>query len=167
MQQCRLHVTPLVNEGLFIAGSRKRGFSISHPEKLERVSELPLIQNTHPNAMRIIVDAALSRAGLQSRTEIEVDALDMMIELASRGDYCIIAPYTAIHGHVQDGTLSAAPVENLRVNWQVVTSNSRPVSVAARVFNDMLAARCHALVRSKMWKTGKFLYPALPFVDSS
>ena len=144
---------------MFIAGSRERGFNISCPQKLERVSELPLIQNTHPNAMRIIVDAALSRAGLQSRTEIEVDALDMMIELASKGEYCIIAPYTAIHSHLQDKTLSAAPVSDLRVNWLVVTSNSRPVSLAARVFEGMLAAHCQALVRSNVWKTGKFLYP--------
>lgn len=153
-----LRATPLVNESLFVAGSRERGFELSSPEPLEKIARLPLIQNTQPNAMRIIVDAAFARAGLQSRADIEVDAIDMMIDLASRGDYCIIAPYSAIHSHVYKNTITASPVVTLSVTWQVIVSKNSYTSLSTRIFEKMLVNECRKLIVEGTWKTGKMLY---------
>lgn len=154
-----LRTRPLVNEALFVAGSRSHGFSLSSPESLEKIASLPLIQNTQPNAMRIIVDAAFARAGLQSRADIEVDAIDMMIDLASKGHYCIIAPYSAIHRHLNRNTITAAPVTNLSVTWQAVVSGSSYVSLSTKIFEKMLVNECRNLIMQGVWKTGKMLYP--------
>lgn len=151
-----LTLRPLVNEALCIVAPPRRRFELSRTEPLESIARLSLVQNRRPNAMRLILDAALSRAGLSSHTEIEVDALDMMIELVVAGPYCIVAPYSSIHDYIETRRISAAPIAGLRVTWQIVVSSRRPISVAVRRFEEMLVSKCKALIETRKWETAQF-----------
>lgn len=151
-----LALRPLANEALFIVGPPARQFKVAHAESLESIARLPLVQNTRPNAMRLILETAFSRAGLSSRTAIEVDALDMMTELAVAGSYCFVAPYSSIQHHIETGKISAAPIAGLRITWQIVVSSRRPVSLAVRRFEEMLVSKCKMLIDTHKWETGQF-----------
>lgn len=153
-----LVLKPLVNEALCIVGPPDRMFRASRAESLQDIAALPLVQNCRPNAMRLIVDKAMSRAGLESQTAMEVDALSVMIDLAAAGPYCAAAPYSAVQHHVEAQRVSAAPIVGLTITWQVVAASGRPMSVAARMFETMLIAQCAAAIQQRKWRTGKLIH---------
>lgn len=153
-----LVVRPLVNEALFIVGAPERGLRASRSECLKDIAKLPLVQNTRPNGMRLILEKAISRAGFENHTVMEVDAIGMMIDLAAAGPYCAVAPFSAIQNHVEAQRVSAAPIAGLAITWQVVAASDRPISVAARAFEEMLVFECRTAIHLGKWKTGKLIY---------
>lgn len=148
---------PLINESLFLVGARERALDTGKAVTLSYLKGLPLIQNSKPNGLRLILEKALVLQGLSADTRIEVDTLGVMIDLVAAGPYFTVLPYSAIHNEVRSGRVTAAPIKGAAITWQVVSATGRPQTAASRLFEGQLRSRSVQLVRTGTWKTGKAL----------
>ncbi len=71
---------PLVSESLLLVGAPSAGLSADRPVDLEELARLPLVQNTLPNGVRLVLERAMARRGLAPRTALEVDSQPVTIK---------------------------------------------------------------------------------------
>jgi LysR family transcriptional regulator, nitrogen assimilation regulatory protein len=149
---------PLANESLFLVG-KAEGAPVSSAGTiaLKQLKGLPLVLNGRPNGMRATLDRALARAGVEANTQVEVDALAVILDLVVTGPYFTVLPYSSIERDVLAGRLAAVPLQGLSLTWHVVSAKGRATSLAARLFERKLRERCRELVSTVRWKTGKLL----------
>lgn len=98
---------PLLTEAMVVIGDAAR-FRPDQALGLDDVARLPLILPGRPHRLRLLVDQAMAEARLDSRPEIEVDALTVIKELCRRGEGVTILPYSAVQAEVAAGLLSTA-----------------------------------------------------------
>lgn len=127
-----LHCSPLFTEALLLVGPPSAGLALDQPVPLVRLSDLPQIATARTNSLRRIVDRALRRADLDYRPAIEVNTRGLMFELIEDGFGYTVLPSSGVLSRVARGQVTASPIEDLRITWQIATARTRPLTFAAR-----------------------------------
>ena len=93
----RWSVTPLVQEKLFVIGSRT-GSTKKIPEKvnLHTLKDLPLILPTPGHGLRQAIDLALATAKIRPKLAAEIDSLDLLMASVEAGIGHTIQPWGAV-----------------------------------------------------------------------
>lgn len=140
----------LLQERLFLAAPRGT-FGEASSLSLEEVATRPLVLTQRPNAMRIVLEEALSARGLTFTSVLDANSSRVQTEMAAAGVGCAVLPYSALARDVEDGRLQAVPIEDLRITWTLIHSRERALSVAAQRLVDTLLEISAGHVDSGKW----------------
>lgn len=142
---------PFISEQLYIVGPPDSGLDISVPVPLSYLSNKPMVLTSRPNSLRLVVENALGNARLPLNPVVDGNSTDMMTGLVSRGLAYSILPYCAAWKALRAGTLCAAPIENLRIDWVLLYPSHRGPSVATRKFKETLFDVARSRILSGEW----------------
>jgi LysR family tcuABC transcriptional regulator len=151
----RWSVTPLLEEKLFLIGSRA-GTAGAAPAKL-RVAQLagvPLILPTGPHGLRSTLDAAFARARVRPQVVAEIDSLAMLMDAVDAGLGCTLQPWAALGRFPDAGErfrlseISDPQARRLNSLCSLSDDELSPAALAARV---VLAECARQLVRDGRW----------------
>ncbi|GGC76660.1 LysR family transcriptional regulator [Chelatococcus reniformis] len=139
----------LLAEDLFLMSAPDEPFARPHGRTyLREIGETPMILPHRPHVLRDLVD----QCGMEPSSVIEVDALTLMVELASAGKGVTLLPIHAVD-HLARGKIAATPLADKGMSWDVTLcySSLRPLSEAAQETYRAVRAEVHRLVEDGRW----------------
>ncbi|HZY17304.1 MAG TPA: LysR substrate-binding domain-containing protein [Ramlibacter sp.] len=151
----RWSVTPLLQEKLFLIGSRRGDAPAGATRiRMAALKGVPLILPTGPHGLRSTVDAAFARVRLRPTLSAEIDSLAMLMDAVDHGLGSTVQPWAAI-GRYPDGAqrfqlAEIADPQVRRINSLCSLSDDElsPAALAARV---VLADCARELVGGGRW----------------
>jgi LysR family nitrogen assimilation transcriptional regulator len=153
-----LRIVPVMMENLVLVGPPAAGLSMHTPVRFSTLAPEQMILPSPRHGLRKIMDQCAAEAGFTICASVEADSLGAMIELV-RHDFGFTAlPLASIYGHLQNGTLCAAPlVDPTPMRKLVMVSPAdRQVSPAARHVSETFVELASQLVAQGIW-TGHML----------
>jgi LysR family nitrogen assimilation transcriptional regulator len=130
----RIRREALAQERLYAVGSPDRNFRPDRPVTLDFLAGMPLIAASRGQRLRDVTDAAAVQAGIELSPVIEANSLNVHKALVRDGGGATILPLGAVMAELAAGTLTAAPIAEPDITWQVALASpafGRP-SLAAR-----------------------------------
>ena len=129
-----LDIEPLAGEELLLVqAASDRPAGELRPATLREISALPLIIPSHPNAIRMHVDAAMASAGYTPRVELEIDGVPAILDLVAEGAGCAILSRNAVASAPRPEAFSVRRIETrgapaLRIELFTAVSALRPAT---------------------------------------
>lgn len=149
---------PILRENLMLVGNRDAGLQVDQPVSLADINGLPIILPGPPNPISVFVEHALKRGGYRYHNVFEAEILSLCLDLSQRGLGYTIMPYCALHGRLADDHgLTAAPVSELHVVWNLCVNSARVFSVANRTVVEELKAYIRTKVSEGTWRFTELL----------
>jgi LysR family nitrogen assimilation transcriptional regulator len=141
---------PLLEEDLFAIGAprpenRNRPFITARD-----LSKHQLILPHRPHPIREIA----LQSGIRPATVIEVDAMGIMVELASAGVGYTILPGPAVAREIASGAVVRVAIREPGLSWMVSLgyANWRPLSAAAEAIFRLMRSEISSLVHQGRWR---------------
>ncbi|MFK4532147.1 LysR family nitrogen assimilation transcriptional regulator [Bradyrhizobium ottawaense] len=129
---------PLFHQPLSMAGLLFAE-DVAHTISLERLTHLPLVLPTRPNAVRSALDLAFQEAGLNPNCIAEVDAFASALSLVNAGIGNVIVPKIFFPDIPRHGDLRLIAIDPpLNVTACLVYSGTAPPAFAAQAVGDLL-----------------------------
>ncbi len=151
-------MTPLLQEQLMLIGPRDDRLRIDTPVSLAIVGASRIILPGRPNVISVYIENSLRRAGERYQNVFEAETLSLCLELTGRGLGRTVMPYSAVHGSLGSRTdLSAAPVANLGITWNLHINRRRTYAASTRTVIQLLSTHIATAIASKEWKFAKSL----------
>ncbi len=142
---------PLLDEGMVLIGAAGR-LSASGGVGLAEVAGHDLILPGRPHRLRLLVEQAFAEHGLTCDPVIEVDALSALIELVRVGEAFTLLPLSAVHGLLESGDLSAAPVTPpIRRSLVLARPQARVPTPASEALERVVVDFIHTLAAPLGW----------------
>src|SRR4051812_19061664 len=127
---------PLFDEGLWLlgprSGPRKRSYTVRDLENR------PLIQTSHHNALRMLLDRAAAAHGFALNIVIQAEALAVIKDLVRRKVGYHVSPYSAVGADMNRTSFSGGAVRDLSISRHLVWRNDRPGTSAVTELNRIL-----------------------------
>lgn len=150
-----LNSVALCDERLYVIGPRKLDLQTDKPLPLARLASASLIMTTFPNGIRLLIEGALSAAGVPTTIRHEVNSVPLIVELVRRGHGYAVLPFSAIHTHVAAKQISAAPFSDIRVTWVIANAKQRPLSSSARRLRDLIVETTADQIERGRWTSAR------------
>jgi LysR family nitrogen assimilation transcriptional regulator len=141
----------LATEPMLLIGPPNAKLSINRSTKIADLAKIPLILTTRPNSLRRMVDIELSKSGVRPHISAEVDMLPLLTDLVQEGLGFTILPSCGVLRLVNEGKLSASPVEGLQITWTVARPLSVGMALSARLLLDVIFQVVEETVKSGAW----------------
>jgi DNA-binding transcriptional LysR family regulator len=139
---------------MYLVGAIGSDLSLDRPCSLAEVAEHTLILPSYPSILRVGLDRAMANANLTARYGADIIST-MLFDLVRAGHAFTVFSYCGIHALLEAGQIAAAPIDDFRMSWALVTSRDRPLSLATRLFRDMLVETAQAAVADGRWISAK------------
>lgn len=148
---------PYVREVLMVAGAPGCGLSPDVAIALDDAFQRPLALTAGNSPLRKMLEQHAASRAVAIHLALETNAAAVMIDCVRAGTLYAILPYSALHAALNEGQISAAPIQGLSIDWSFVYSRSFGLSLAASAFRSLLFERAQALVASGQWRFAKTL----------
>jgi LysR family transcriptional regulator, nitrogen assimilation regulatory protein len=145
---------PLLTENMYLVGAVGSNLSFDQPCSLREVAEKTLFLPSSPSILRVGLDRVLADAHLQARYGADINSA-MLFDFVCAGRAFTIAPYCGVYELLEAGKVAAAPIEGFEMSWAIVTSQERPLSLATRLFRDILIETARKAVNEGRWPSAK------------
>jgi LysR family tcuABC transcriptional regulator len=160
----RWSVTPLLEEKLFLIGSRHSpAMRAGGPLRIAQLVGVPLILPTGPHGLRSTIAAAFARAKQQPTVVAEIDSLAMLMDAVDAGLGCTLQPWAAL-GRFPDAAqrfhlreISDARARRVNTLCSLSDDELSPAALAARV---VLADCVRELVQGGQWAGATLTSPS-------
>lgn len=148
-----LRIVPVMMENLVLVGPPSAGLKLEQPVGFASLAQQQLVLPSPRHGLRKIMDQCAGEVGFKIVASIEADSFGAMIDLVRNGFGLTALPLASIYGHLQAGTLCAAPlVEPTPMRKLVmVTPADRKVSQATRYVGDTFVELAAELVGQGIW----------------
>jgi LysR family nitrogen assimilation transcriptional regulator len=149
-----LRCDDLLIEQVVMIGPSDSGLDPAKPVSFAEFTRLPLVLPSHPNALRILVEAAARRAKIKLDIRFEADSLVVLRELAEAGLGYTALPLSAMKDAIDAGRLRFAPLvsptmsRHLILGFQAEREPSRAVQVVGQLIREEISA----MVAAKTWQ---------------
>ena len=131
---------PLYDESLWLLGPHEPDRAWRSSFTVEDIATLPLIQTSHGNALRMLIEHAAAAHGFTLNIVIQAEALTVVKDLVRRGVGYHVSPYSAVMWVVDSGNFSGGPIQDLSISRFLVHRNDRPVTRAVSEMTKILIA---------------------------
>lgn len=142
---------PLGREQMVLIGPPAAKLSMKSHVPLERLAEIPLILTTRPNSLRLTVEAGLSRLGKRPQIKVEANALPLMTDLVQAGLGYTVLPSCGVRHLLKSKAVTASPISDFYITWIMAKTKSRPLSLAAERFCDLLQDIAREKIAERVW----------------
>lgn len=149
----RFSATPLLNERLFAIAARDfTGLPKTTSVKVGQLARIPLVLPSNTHGLRVLIDAAFSRAKSAPSLAAEIDGLAMLMSAVADGFGATIQPGAAL-ARFDAGSFKSISIKDsymVRTNQLVSLSEDElsPAGLAARV---VLLDVAHTMVIEGRW----------------
>lgn len=106
--------------------------------ELDQLARQALALTRSPNAMRVILDEELKRAGLKVKLLFESNSTRLLVKAVSRGLGCTVNPFSAMYDEHRAGMIEIAPVHGLHVTWSLIYSRERSMPAAGQKLVELI-----------------------------
>lgn len=153
----QLVAEPYVRESLLLVGPPSAALSMDKPisalEALDRPlaitgDDSPLRQKTAETARSLKVDLQVA---------FETNAVSLMIGCVSMGSYFAVLPYSAVSTALDANRVSAAPIEDVSLDWSFIYGRNFGLSLPASKFRSLLFEVAANLTEQGQWRFCKIL----------
>jgi LysR family transcriptional regulator, nitrogen assimilation regulatory protein len=145
-------VMPLVSEDVYLVGPAQAGFDLKTPVSVKDLAELPIILISRRNQLRLVVERAMARYGLDFQPFLEVEGQPLTHDLVERGTGYTITPYCAVQDELEAGKLSGAPIRELTISWELGVNRVRAHAPAVRELIALIQKAVANRVVSGNWR---------------
>ena len=147
----RFSISPILREPMCLAARRGTWVSTEPVDPAELVG-LDIVASRQPNALRRILDAAMSEAGSKATITLEANSVKILTQATADGiGYCVL-PYSALARMIAEGSLDARVVRSLSVNWSLLhVRNVAPTPSVIALVNIIVDVARTALDEGR-WK---------------
>lgn len=142
---------PLGREQMVLVGPSNAKLSMKSYVQLERLADIPLILTTRPNSLRLTVEAGLSRLGKRPQIKVEANALPLMTDLVQAGLGYTVLPLCGVRHLLKSRAVTASPIADFHITWIMAKTKSRPLSLAAERFCDLLQEMAREKITERVW----------------
>jgi LysR family nitrogen assimilation transcriptional regulator len=142
----------LGRERMLLVGPARANLSMRRKTSLNQLARLPLILTTRPNSLRLTLENALRLQGLECDVRLEANMIPMLTDLVAAGVGFTVLPAGGVRHLVKVGQLSTSPITDLWITWLIARPKSRPVSVAAERFYDVVCEFARKQVKKRIWQ---------------
>jgi LysR family transcriptional regulator, nitrogen assimilation regulatory protein len=132
-----LEITPLLEEDLYLL-QRQASRKTTQSATLKELAALPLIIPTRPNAIRMLVEAELAKAGLQPNIALEIDGVPAILDLVLDGAGCAVLSKNAVDTSGHPDLFSVRPIAGLRSKLSVAISSLRPATLTQQAMLELI-----------------------------
>jgi LysR family nitrogen assimilation transcriptional regulator len=146
-----LHTDPVLTDELFLIGPfHDRDRLGAGPVPVSRLAQLSLVLPSRPHGIRVLVDEALGKVGLQANVQLEIDAMHTMLSLAEKGlGYTVLSASSVLDlvraKRVRIWRLTEPAITRSLV---IATSSQRPSTKPARALMKMFRQRVESLMHA-------------------
>jgi LysR family nitrogen assimilation transcriptional regulator len=141
---------PLFSDELILLGPADDPAGVgSDSVSTARLAEIPLILPARPHGLRVLVDDALEKLGLNARVEFEVDAMPATLNLVEEGvGYTVLSESAVKHlliaGRIRSWSLTGPTLTRVLM---LATSTQRPMSVGTRLVTRLIRDQVQSILR--------------------
>lgn len=149
----RVRRETLVQENLFVIGTKEMAYRPDTPVPLKQLAAHNLVTASRDQRLREVIEEAAERHDVDLKIAFEANSLNVHKALIREGLGVSILPYGAVAREVHAGELSAAPIAEPEVTWQVTLASpalSRP-SIASRSLAEIIRTTVTTLTNSGDW----------------
>lgn len=149
----RVRRETLVQEKLFVIGTDEMAFQPDTPVPLKWLATQSLITASRDQRLREVIEAAAEEHNVDLKIAFEANSLNVHKALIREGLGVSILPYGAVAREVRAGELSAAPIAEPEIAWQVTLASpalSRP-SIASRSLAETIRTTVTSFTHSGDW----------------
>lgn len=148
-----LRIVPVMMENLVLVGPPSSGLTLEQPVHFAALAHEQMVLPSPRHGLRKIMDRCAADMGFKIMPSVEADSFGAMIDLVCNGFGLTALPLASIYGHLQNGTLRAAPlVEPTPMRKLVMVSPAdRRVSPAARYVGETFVELASELVEQGIW----------------
>lgn len=148
-----LRIVPVMMETLILVGPVSAGLNMHTPVNFSHLAGESLVLPSARHGLRKILDQCALDVGFKLVTHVEADSFGAMIDLVRHGFGFTVLPLASIYGHLQNGTLCAAPlIEPTPMRKVVMVSPAdRRVSPATRYVGETFVQLASELVEQGIW----------------
>lgn len=149
-----LRVTEIMFEELVMVSPRDSG-----PERKEigmaDLGKLDLVLPSRPHGLRLVVEAAATRASTVLNVRYEADSFVVLKEIVAAGLGHTVLPLSAFYREQQDGLYQITRIAKPRVSRQLVMAlpSNRGDSRATKAVRDLALDEIARMVASGEWRT--------------
>ncbi len=143
----------LLTENLYLIAPAG-AFSNDEPVTLAEVCNFPLLISSRPNSIRIQLDEALAKEGLEYTPCAEINSTPVLKQLIEQGEGYSVLPWCAIDHEMSGGRLQARRIiepEVLRL-VSICVSDTMPQSAASEAVCALMIAIVSDLIESGRWR---------------
>ena len=139
----RIRFDPIWTEPLYLIGIDQPGRPMPPRIALADLPRYPLLLPGGANTFRNLLDIACARQGIKPHIEVEVDAIESVLDLVALGLGYALLPHNAIVGRSARPGVKATAIEKptLEIQLTVATSTQRPLTRLAEATIELLKAR--------------------------
>jgi DNA-binding transcriptional LysR family regulator len=154
-----VQTTPLIEEPLWVIGSKKAGLRSDKPVSLASLANGKLVLPSAPHGIRALVEHACAVSNVTLDISAETNALSVQRSLVLGGHGLTILPPIAVAEDLQTGKLSGAPLADPPVARTIVLAlpANRPSGRHVRCAVDLLIEQARRAVESGAWPQGRWL----------
>lgn len=122
--------------------------------RIADMAHLPLVLPSRPHGIRILVDKAVSKAGVSLNIALRGDAFWVLKSLVMEGSYHAFIPLSAVTEEVKTGALEARTFVSPSIRRQLVMamppdrSNTRATDAVINILSSEIAA----MIEEGVWK---------------
>ncbi len=122
--------------------------------KLSDIAHLPIVLPSRPHGIRILVDNAISKAGVKLNVAISGDAFEVLKSLVKTGNYHAFIPLSAINEDLSEGTLEARTFVSPTIKRQLILAMApdRKNTRAAQSALQIITNEIENMVKEGIWK---------------
>lgn len=148
-----LRIVPVMMENLILVGPVSARLSMDTPVNFSHLVGESLVLPSARHGLRKILDQCAADVGFKLITQVEADSFGAMIDLVRHGFGFTVLPLASIYGHLQNGSLCAAPlIEPTPMRKVVMVSPAdRRVSPATRYVGETFVQLASELVEQGIW----------------
>lgn len=125
-----LVLEPLGSEQVHLIGAPRDTRLPRRKATVADLAPLPLVLFPRPSGSRMYFERMAADAGIALDLAYEVDSPDVLKEFVARGLGFGLLPYSSMHREVEEGRLSATPVEGLALARTLVRRADHPMTPA-------------------------------------
>lgn len=156
-QASHLQVRPLLQEDLWVIGPASARLQRRRPMTMKQLASRAIVLPSAPHGLRTLIEEGATRAGVQLRTVVETNEMNVQKQLVREGHGFTIMPLIAVAHDLRSGLLSAAPLVEPEVTRTVVLAapRSRTPTLPVRCVVNALVDCIEAALRSGRWPSAQ------------
>ncbi|PLZ03100.1 LysR family transcriptional regulator [Burkholderia sp. WAC0059] len=144
-------VHPLFEENLFVFG-RVAGVGPAKDVPLRRLSGVPMVLPSAANGLRVLIERAFAREGIEPEIVADIDSLPTMLAIARQGHVVTIVSPDALGRHAADAPLIHRLVKpDIARAVALCIPNALPTSAASLAIQKTVRQLAAELVDSGAW----------------
>ena len=149
-----IEVTPLLEEALFLVQRKPAGAAAKSGQAaltLRELASLPLVIPTRPNAIRMLVEAAMASQGFHPQIALEIDGVAAILDLVADGAGSAVLSRHAVETSARPKAFVMRPIGKPPLHSKLFTAVSahRPATLTQKAMLELIQSTAATLLKPR------------------